>query len=112
MAALNDAGRLPASIYRGCTMYSTLSPCDMCAGACILYRLKRVVVGYVHAYGARSAYHLGVWLKQCRENKTFIRAEDHLRKKGIEVVVLDNAECMSLMKKFIQTNPDEWYVFV
>ena len=68
-------------------MYTTLSPCDMCTGACILYKLGRVVIG---------------------ENKTFIGGEAHLRSKGIEVTVLDNAECKDLMKKFIEEKPHVW----
>jgi len=70
-------------------MYTSLSPCDMCTGACILYKVGRVVVA---------------------ENKTFLGGEDHLRSKGIEVVVLDNEECKELMRKFIAEKPHIWYV--
>lgn len=88
IAALENAGRLPASAYRGATMYTTLSPCDMCSGACILYKLDRVVLG---------------------ENKTFVGAEEHLRSHGIEVVNVQSAECEQLMKTFIEKHPEDWY---
>ena len=70
-------------------MYTSLSPCDMCTGACILYKVKRVVIG---------------------ENKTFVGGEEHLKSKGIEVVVFDNGECKDLMGKFIEEKPHVWYV--
>ncbi|KAI5273347.1 cytosine deaminase [Aureobasidium subglaciale] len=87
IGALENAGRLPASAYQGATMYTTLSPCDMCTGACILYKVKRVVLG---------------------ENKTFIGGEDYLKQRGIEVVNVNSAECEDLMKKFINEHPEEW----
>ncbi|KAF2679309.1 putative cytosine deaminase [Lentithecium fluviatile CBS 122367] len=87
ISALENAGRLPAAVYRGATMYTTLSPCDMCTGACVMYKVKRVVIG---------------------ENKTFVGGEDYLKEKGIEVVVLQNKECQELMKKFIKEKPDDW----
>jgi len=87
MSALENSGRLPASAYKGATMYSTLSPCDMCTGACILYGVARVVFG---------------------ENKTFVGAEVYLKQRGIELVNLQNAECEELMSKFIKANPDIW----
>lgn len=68
-------------------MYTTLSPCDMCTGACILYKVSRVVIG---------------------ENKTYLGGEDHLKSKGIEVVVLDDARCKELMDKFATEKPDVW----
>jgi cytosine deaminase len=68
-------------------MYTTLSPCDMCTGACILYKVKRVVLG---------------------ENKTFVGGEDYLKQRGIEVVNVNSAECEDLMKKFINEHPEEW----
>jgi cytosine deaminase len=71
-------------------MYTTLSPCDMCTGACVFYRVKRVVVG---------------------ENKTFMGGEDYLRQRGVEVVVLENEECRRLMEGFIVEKPELWYVF-
>jgi cytosine/creatinine deaminase len=89
ISALNNAGRLPATAYQGATMYTTLSPCDMCTGACLLYKVKRVVIG---------------------ENKTFIGGEKTLKDRGIEVVVLQNEECYSLMQKFIKEKPELWYV--
>lgn len=70
-------------------MYTSLSPCDMCTGACILYKVARVVIA---------------------ENKTFVGGEDHLKSKGIEVVVLDSQECKELMRKFIEEKPHIWYV--
>ncbi|EKG21993.1 CMP/dCMP deaminase zinc-binding protein [Macrophomina phaseolina MS6] len=87
ISALENAGRLPASAYDGSTMYTTLSPCDMCTGACILYKVKRVVMG---------------------ENNTFIGGEEYLKSKGIEVINLKNAECEDLMKKFIAERPEDW----
>ncbi|KKK22628.1 cytosine deaminase [Aspergillus rambellii] len=87
MSALENSGRLPASAYEGATMYTTLSPCDMCTGACILYKVKRVVVG---------------------ENKNFMGGEEYLLNRGKEVVVLDNKECKELMEKFIKEKPELW----
>ncbi|KAI0135535.1 putative cytosine deaminase [Daldinia grandis] len=86
-ACLQDAGRLPSAAYRGSTMYTTLSPCDMCTGACILYGISRVVVG---------------------ENRTFLGGEAYLKARGVEVVVLDSAECRQLMERFIGEKPDVW----
>ncbi|CAI6283305.1 unnamed protein product [Periconia digitata] len=88
ISALENAGRLPAAVYRDATMYTTLSPCDMCTGACVMYKIKRVVIG---------------------ENKTFVGGEDYLKQKGIDVVVLKNKECQDLMDKFIQEKPGDWY---
>ncbi|KAJ4350764.1 cytosine deaminase [Ascochyta clinopodiicola] len=88
ISALENAGRLPASAYRGATMYTSLSPCDMCTGACVMYKIKRVVIG---------------------ENKTFVGGEEYLKSKGIEVVVLQNEDCQALMKKFINEKPEDWY---
>ncbi len=68
-------------------MYTTLSPCDMCSGACIMYKVARVVIG---------------------ENKTFVGGERYLKERGIDVVVLENAECQGLMKKFIEQKPQVW----
>lgn len=86
--ALEAAGRLPARAYRGSTMYTTLSPCDMCSGAILLYRIPRVVVG---------------------ENQTFRGAEDLLRARGVEVTVVDSAECVDLMAEFVAAEPNLWY---
>ncbi|GFF29984.1 cytosine deaminase [Aspergillus udagawae] len=87
MSALENSGRLPASAYEGATMYTTLSPCDMCTGACVLYKVKRVVIG---------------------ENKNFMGGEEYLLNRGKEVVVLDNEECKQLMEKFIKEKPELW----
>jgi cytosine deaminase len=85
--ALENAGRLPARTYRTATMYTTLSPCDMCTGAVLLYGIPRVVVG---------------------ENTTFVGGENLLRARGVEVVVADDEECVALMRAFIAANPDLW----
>jgi creatinine deaminase len=85
--ALENAGRLPARVYRAATMYTTLSPCDMCTGAVLLYGIPRVVVG---------------------EHRTFMGAEDLLRSRGVEVVVADDEECVALMQAFITAHPDLW----
>ncbi|CAN5122182.1 nucleoside deaminase [soil metagenome] len=84
---LENAGRLPASSYARATMYTTLSPCDMCTGAILLYGIPRVVIG---------------------ENQTFLGAEDLLRSRGVDVVTLDSAECRELMAEFIATHPEIW----
>jgi hypothetical protein len=89
MSALENSGRLPASAYEGATMYTTLSPCDMCTGACILYKVKRVVIG---------------------ENLNFMGGEELLKNRGKEVVVLDNQECKDLMGNFMKEKPELWYV--
>lgn len=68
-------------------MYTTLSPCDMCTGACILYKVSRVVLG---------------------ENNTFVGGEEHLRRHGIEVINVKSAACEELMKKFINEHPEDW----
>lgn len=87
MDALENAGRLPASSYRSATIFSTLSPCDMCSGAILLYGIPKVVIG---------------------EHRTFVGAEDHLRARGVEVVVVDDERCVDLMESFIAENPDIW----
>lgn len=87
MDALEDAGRLSASDYRRSVIYTTLSPCDMCSGAIILYRIPKVVIG---------------------ENRTFLGAEDHLRARGVVVEVVDDLRCVDMMSQFIMTNPDLW----
>ena len=85
---LESAGRLPATTYARATMYTTLSPCDMCTGAVLLYKIPRVVLG---------------------ENATFLGAEDLLRARGVEVVDLDSAECRQLMADFIAASPELWH---
>ncbi|KAA1476012.1 cytidine deaminase-like protein [Dentipellis sp. KUC8613] len=88
IAALEDAGRLKADVYRGATLYTTLSPCSMCTGAALLYGIPRVVIG---------------------ENVNFVGGEDLLRARGVEVVVVDDADCKALMAKFIEEKPEIWY---
>ena len=85
--ALENAGRQPARVYRAATMYTTLSPCDMCTGAILLYGIPRVVIG---------------------ENRTFLGAEELLRSRGVEVVVADDLDCVSLMAEFIAEHPTLW----
>jgi cytosine deaminase len=87
MNCLENAGRLPASVYRRCTIYSTLSPCPMCSGAILLYGIPRVVVG---------------------ENKTFQGPEAHVRSQGVEVEIRQDGECVALMEEFIAENPALW----
>jgi cytosine deaminase len=87
MDALENTGRLTASIYKECTLYTTLSPCPMCSGAILLYGIPKVVIG---------------------ENKTFLGSEYLLRKNGVEVVVLNNQQCIDMMHNFIKNNPDLW----
>ena len=87
MDALENAGRLPASVYRQSVIYTTLSPCSMCTGAILLYRIPRVIVG---------------------ENRTFIGEEDWLRRRGVLVEVLQEPRCIDLMTGFIRANPSLW----
>lgn len=87
MNCLENAGRQRASVYKRCTIYTTLSPCPMCSGAILLYAIPRVVVG---------------------ENKTFMGAEEHLRANGVKVEVVQNEECIQLMRDFIAKNPQLW----
>lgn len=84
---LENAGRLAASVYAGCTIATTLSPCVMCTGAILLYKIPRVVIG---------------------ENTSFLGAEDLLRTGGVEVVVLDDADCRELMSTFVAEYPELW----
>ena len=87
MDCLENAGRLTASEYRKATIYSTLSPCDMCSGAILLYGIPTVVVG---------------------ENRTFQGPEQHVQSRGVTVEVLDNAECVEMMETFIREKPELW----
>ncbi|KAJ7474873.1 putative cytosine deaminase [Mycena latifolia] len=87
IAALENAGRQKADIYRKATLYTTLSPCSMCTGAILLYKIPRVVIG---------------------ENVNFKGDEDLLRERGVQVTVMDNHECKDLMSKFIRERPEEW----
>lgn len=87
MDALENAGRLPASVYRECVIYTTLSPCSMCSGAIALYEIPKVVIG---------------------ENQTFQGEEELLRLKGIETEVINNEECIRMMQSFIKNRPELW----
>jgi cytosine deaminase len=87
MDALERAGRRPAEVYRGCTLYTTLSPCAMCSGAILLYGIPRVVIG---------------------ENRTFVGEEELLRSRGVTVEVLGDPACERLLADFIRAHPDLW----
>jgi creatinine deaminase len=87
MDCLENAGRLPASAYARATLYTTLSPCDMCTGAALLYGIPRIVIG---------------------EHTTFMGGEEHLARRGVETVVADDAECISIMREFIAAEPALW----
>ncbi|TFG30191.1 nucleoside deaminase [Candidatus Thorarchaeota archaeon] len=87
MDCLENAGRLNASDYRRSTLYSTLSPCDMCSGAVLLYGIPRVVIG---------------------ENRNFRGPEDYVRNRGVDVVILNDSGCITMMRKFINANPNLW----
>jgi creatinine deaminase len=87
MDALENAGRQPASVYKKCTLYTTLSPCPMCSGAIVLYGIPRVVVG---------------------ENQTFMGEEELLRARGVQVDVVQDSSCVQMMKTFIKHKPELW----
>lgn len=87
MDALENAGRQPASVYRECTLYTTLSPCPMCSGTILLYGIPKVVIG---------------------ENRTFMGEEALLKSRGVEVTVLDDEPSYALMQKFIREKPELW----
>lgn len=87
MDCLENAGRLQADDYRRAVLYSTLSPCDMCSGAILLYGIPRVVVG---------------------ENRTFQGPEDYLRSRGVEIKLVDDPTCVQLMEGFIAARPELW----
>ncbi|HKZ30550.1 MAG TPA: nucleoside deaminase [Acidimicrobiia bacterium] len=87
MDCLENAGRLGAADYRRAVLYSTLSPCDMCSGAILLYRIPRVVVA---------------------ENRTFRGPEEHLRSRGVEIEIVDDPICIKLMEDFIAARPELW----
>jgi len=87
MDALENAGRQPASIYKQSTLYTTLSPCPMCTGAILLYGIPKVVIG---------------------ENKTYLGAEASLKENGVEIIVVNNPECIEMMEDFISANPALW----
>ena len=87
MNCLENAGRLPASVYSQCILYSTLSPCPMCSGAILLYKIPRVVIG---------------------ENVTFQGPEEYLRAQDIHLEILNDAECIQIMRDFIKAHPQLW----
>ncbi|HTS77530.1 MAG TPA: nucleoside deaminase [Bryobacteraceae bacterium] len=87
MNCLRNAGRLPASVYRECTLYTTLSPCPMCSGAIVLYKIPRVIIG---------------------ENWNFLGAEDYLRSQNVKIEVIQDPECIVLMNAFITAHPELW----
>jgi len=87
MDCLENAGRLRAPEYERSTLYSTLSPCDMCSGAVLLYGIRRVVIG---------------------ENETFQGPEDYLRSRGVELVLAEDQRCIAMMRNFIATRPELW----
>jgi cytosine deaminase len=88
MDCLESAGRLKAADYRRSTLYSTLSPCDMCSGATLLYGIPRLVIG---------------------ENRTFRGPEDYVRSRGVELTIVDDGECVRLMREFIAARPELWH---
>ena len=87
MNCLRNAGRLPARVYRECTIYSTLSPCPMCSGAIVLYKIPYVVVG---------------------ENQNYLGAEYYMQSNGINVNVVQDEECITMMSQFIAEKPELW----
>lgn len=87
MDCIENAGRLSADDYQRATIYSTLSPCDMCSGAILLYGIPRVIVG---------------------ENRSFQGPEAYVRSRGVDVTVLDDADCIKLMRDFIAARPELW----
>ena len=87
MDCLENAGRLKAAEYRRATLYSTLSPCDMCSGTALLYAIPRIVIG---------------------ENRTFQGPEEYVRSRGVTLEIVDNQECVELMLRFIAERPELW----
>jgi len=87
MDAFENAGRQPASVYRQCVLYTTLSPCSMCSGASMLYGIPKIVIG---------------------ENQTFMGAEETLRAHNVELVVLQDPQCLEMMRSFIEAYPELW----
>ena len=87
MDCLENAGRLTPADYRRSVLYSTLSPCDMCSGTALLYRIPRIIVG---------------------ENRTFQGPEEYVRSRGVTVEVVDSSECYELMQEFIAQHPELW----
>ena len=87
MDCLENAGRLKASDYKKAILYSTLSPCDMCSGTVLLYKIPKVIIG---------------------ENKTFQGPEDYVRSRGVQLEILNDPECIKLMEEFIKAKPELW----
>lgn len=87
MDCLENAGRLKASDYKKAILYSTLSPCDMCSGAALLYGIPKVIIG---------------------ENKTFKGPEEYVKSRGVELEIVNNEECIKLMEEFIKDKPELW----
>lgn len=87
MDAIENAGRLTAAQYARATLYSTLSPCDMCSGTALLYKIPRVIVG---------------------ENVTFQGPEEYVRKRGVDLLILRDERCITLMREFIAAHPELW----
>lgn len=88
MNCLEKAGRLTADVYSRCTLYSTLSPCPMCSGAVLLYKIPRIVVG---------------------ENVTFQGPEDYIQSQGVTLEILQDEECIKMMRQFIAARPELWH---
>jgi cytosine deaminase len=87
MSAFKNAGRQPAHVYRECVLYTTLSPCPMCSGTALLYKIPRIVIA---------------------ENVNFLGAEQWLASEGVQLSVVQDAECIELMARFIRERPDLW----
>ena len=87
MDCLENAGRLKARDYQRAVLYSTLSPCDMCSGTVLLYKIPKVIIG---------------------ENNTFQGPEEYVRSRGVELVILNLEDCISLMEAFITAHPELW----
>jgi creatinine deaminase len=87
MDAIENAGRLPASVYAECTLYSTLSPCPMCSGTALLFKIPRIVIG---------------------ENVTFQGPEEYMRAQGVQLHILQDPGCIALMRDFIAQRPELW----
>ncbi len=87
MDALENAGRLPASVYRESVLYTTLSPCSMCSGAILLFGIPKVIIG---------------------ENQTFQGEEELLQSRGVELTVIQDSECIAMMERFITEKPELW----
>ena len=88
MSAFQQAGRQPAGVYRECVLYTTLSPCPMCSGTSLLYKIPKIVIA---------------------ENVTFLGAEDWLRSQGVELKVVQDEECIAMMRDFIKARPELWH---